>query len=66
MHSMNNIVSAAEKVGTVKRIVFTQAGAGLVDPEEGDTLGRRMGSVLNGIRSSITHASINCISTNDH
>jgi hypothetical protein len=63
---MNNIVSAAEKVGTVKRIVFTQAGAGLVDPEEGDTLGRRMGSVLNGIRSSITHASINCISTNDH
>jgi hypothetical protein len=66
MHSMNNIIAAAERVGTVKRIVFTQAGAGLVDPEEGDTLGRRMESVLDGIHSSITHTSISCNGTNNH
>ena len=49
---MKNIIAAAEKTGSVRRIVFTQAGAGLVDPEEGDTLGRRMESVLDGIPSS--------------
>jgi hypothetical protein len=49
---MNNIIAAAEKAGSVRRIVFTQAGAGLVDPEEGDTLGRRMEGVLDGIHSS--------------
>ncbi|KAF2260805.1 NAD(P)-binding protein [Lojkania enalia] len=43
---MENILSAAEKSGTVKRIVFTQAGAGLVCPDEGDTLGTEMNNVL--------------------
>jgi hypothetical protein len=46
--SMENILSAAEKSGTVRRIVFTQAGAALVNPDDGDTLGTRMDQVLNG------------------
>lgn len=45
---MENILSAAERSGTVKRIVFTQAGAGLVNPDDGDTLGTRMEEVLDG------------------
>ncbi|KAH8719285.1 3-beta hydroxysteroid dehydrogenase/isomerase family protein [Phaeosphaeriaceae sp. PMI808] len=44
--STKNILHAAEKSGTVKRIVFTQAGAGLVDSEVGDTYGNRMEQVL--------------------
>jgi hypothetical protein len=46
--SMENILSAAEKSGTVRRIVFTQAGAAFVNPDDGDTLGTRMDQVLNG------------------
>jgi hypothetical protein len=45
---MKNILSAAEKVGTVRRIVFTQAGAALVNPDDGDTLGTGMERVLDG------------------
>ncbi|KAF2641169.1 NAD(P)-binding protein [Massarina eburnea CBS 473.64] len=45
--SMENILSAAEKAGTVRRIVFTQAGAALVNPDDGDTLGTAMGRELN-------------------
>ncbi|KAF2864726.1 hypothetical protein BDV95DRAFT_613265 [Massariosphaeria phaeospora] len=44
--SMENILSAAKKSASVKRIVFTQAGAGLVSPDDGDTLGNRMERVL--------------------
>lgn len=46
LNSTAEIVSAARKSGTVKRIVFTQAGAGLVNSEEGDTLGTRMDRLL--------------------
>lgn len=42
------MIEAAEKSGTVKRIVFTQAGAGLVDSEVGDTYGNKMEKLLNG------------------
>jgi hypothetical protein len=45
---MENVVSAATKSGTVRRVVFTQAGAALVNPNEGDTLGTRMEKILNG------------------
>ncbi|CAE7188441.1 NAD-binding-10 multi-domain protein [Pyrenophora teres f. teres] len=47
IQSTKNLVMAAEKAGTIKRVVFTQAGAGLVDSEDGDTLGTRMDRVLN-------------------
>lgn len=33
----------------MKRIVFTQAGAGLVDSEVGDTYGNEMKEVLDGM-----------------
>ena len=46
MQSMKNVLSSAKSSGTVKRIVFTQAGAGLVDSEVGDTYGRGMTQVL--------------------
>jgi enoyl-CoA hydratase/carnithine racemase len=46
--SMENILSAAEKSGTVRCIVFTQAGAALVNPDDGDRLGTKMDQVLNG------------------
>lgn len=42
------MIKAAKKVGTIRRIVFTQAGAGLVDSDEGDTLGNRMDKILDG------------------
>lgn len=45
---MENILSAAKKSGTVRRVVFTQAGAALVNPEDGDTLGNKMDHVLDG------------------
>ncbi|KAJ4355838.1 uncharacterized protein N0V89_003859 [Didymosphaeria variabile] len=45
--SMHNILSAAEQSGTVKRIVFTQAGAAMVHPNDGDTLGTDMNMPLN-------------------
>lgn len=45
---MQNILSAAPKANTVKRIVFTQAGAALVDPGEGDALGIGMEGVIDG------------------
>jgi hypothetical protein len=48
MKSTRNIISAAQKSGTVKRIVFTQAGAGLIDSEVGDTYGNQMEQVLDG------------------
>ncbi|KZM23558.1 uncharacterized protein EKO05_0011230 [Ascochyta rabiei] len=47
LHSMNNVLSSAKLSGTVRRIVFTQAGAGLVDSEVGDTYGRGMTQILN-------------------
>lgn len=46
MQSMKNVLSSSKSSGTVKRIVFTQAGAGLVDSEVGDTYGRGMSQVL--------------------
>jgi hypothetical protein len=48
IRSTKGLVEAGQKSGTVKRMVFTQAGAGLVDSEDGDTLGTRMHRVLNG------------------
>lgn len=47
MQSMKNVLSSAKASGTVQRVVFTQAGAGLVDSEAGDTYGRGMTQVLN-------------------
>lgn len=44
---MENILMAAEKQRTVKRIVFTQAGAAMVHPDDGDTLGTAMDIPLN-------------------
>ncbi|KAF2677841.1 NAD(P)-binding protein [Lentithecium fluviatile CBS 122367] len=44
--SMENVLSAAEKAGTVRRIVFTQAGAALVNPNDGDTLGTAMDKII--------------------
>ncbi|ORY02577.1 3-beta hydroxysteroid dehydrogenase/isomerase family protein [Clohesyomyces aquaticus] len=44
--SMENILSAATKAGTVKRIVFTQAAAALVSVDKGDSYGTCMESVL--------------------
>ncbi|KAF2198788.1 3-beta hydroxysteroid dehydrogenase/isomerase family protein [Delitschia confertaspora ATCC 74209] len=46
VRSMENILSAAERSGTVRRIVFTQAGAGLVSTDDGE-LGIKMDKVLN-------------------
>ena len=46
MQSMKNVLASAKASGTVKRIVFTQAGAGLVDSEVGDTYGRGMTQIL--------------------
>lgn len=46
MQSMKNVIASAKSSGTVKRIVFTQAGAGLVDSEVGDTYGRAMDKIL--------------------
>lgn len=57
IQSTKYLIKAAEKAGTVKRIVFTQAGAGLVDSEDGDTLGTRMDRVLNGIHLSCSSCS---------
>jgi hypothetical protein len=51
--STKSLISAATKSETVKRIVFTQAGAGLVDAEDGDTLGNNMSRVLNGTFPSL-------------
>lgn len=44
---MDNILSAAQKSGTVKRIVFTQAGAAMVHPDDGDHLGTAMDIAFN-------------------
>ena len=46
MQSMKNVLSSAKASRTVTRVVFTQAGAGLVDSEVGDTYGRDMALVL--------------------
>lgn len=46
MRSMKNVLSSAKSSGTVRRVVFTQAGAGLVDSEVGDTYGRGMSQIL--------------------
>lgn len=46
MQSMKNVIASAKHSGTVRRIVFTQAGAGLVDSEVGDTYGRAMDQIL--------------------
>ena len=53
INSTKNLVAAGEKCKSVKRMVFTQAGAGLVDAEDGDTLGRRMDRVMKGMIESI-------------
>ena len=53
INSTKNLISAAEKSGSVRRIVFTQAGAGLVDSEDGDTLGTKMDMILNGKHISL-------------
>ncbi|PVI05009.1 NAD(P)-binding protein [Periconia macrospinosa] len=45
--STENIISAAQKSGSVRRVVITQAGAGLISPDDGDTLGTAMNKVLN-------------------
>ncbi|KAF1968447.1 3-beta hydroxysteroid dehydrogenase/isomerase family protein [Bimuria novae-zelandiae CBS 107.79] len=45
--SMENILAAAKKSGTVRRIVFTQAGAAMVHPDEGDRYGTAMDEALN-------------------
>lgn len=47
MQSMKNVIASAKRSGTIRRIVFTQAGAGLVDSEVGDTYGRAMDNILN-------------------
>ncbi|KAL1796773.1 hypothetical protein ACET3X_005313 [Alternaria dauci] len=47
INSTKGLLEAGKKSQTVRRMVFTQAGAGLVDSEDGDTLGRRMDRVLN-------------------
>ncbi|KAF3039283.1 hypothetical protein E8E11_003714 [Didymella keratinophila] len=46
MQSMKNVIASAKHSSTVERIVFTQAGAGLVDSEVGDTYGRAMDHIL--------------------
>lgn len=46
INSTKGMIEAATKSGTVRRIVFTQAGAGLVNSEDGDTLGAGMEQVL--------------------
>ncbi|KAH7346942.1 hypothetical protein BKA66DRAFT_576583 [Pyrenochaeta sp. MPI-SDFR-AT-0127] len=46
MNSMKSLLQDAEASKTIRRIVFTQAGAGLVNSEDGDTLGNRMDQVL--------------------
>lgn len=48
IRSTKNLVEAAKISRTVKRIAVTQAGAGLVDAADGDTLGRRMNRVMDG------------------
>ncbi|KAF1937042.1 3-beta hydroxysteroid dehydrogenase/isomerase family protein [Clathrospora elynae] len=47
LKSTKALISAAKKSGTIRRLVFTQAGAGLIDSEDGDTLGNRMEKVMN-------------------
>ncbi|USP77445.1 hypothetical protein yc1106_04719 [Curvularia clavata] len=47
IRSTKNLIEAAKLSGTVKRVVVTQAGAGLVDAGDGDTLGRRMDRPMN-------------------
>ena len=44
---MENILSAARQSGTVKRVVFTQAGAAMVHPDDGDNFGTAMDLPLN-------------------
>lgn len=46
--STENLIEAAKRSETVKRLVVTQAGAGLVDAGDGDTLGRSMDRVMDG------------------
>ena len=55
---MENILSAAEKSGTVRRVVFTQAGAALVNPDDGDILGTKMDEVLNGVHMASSRIEI--------
>lgn len=52
---MKNMVSAAEKSGSVRRLVFTQAGAALINPDDGDTLGTAMDKILDGTSHIILH-----------
>ncbi|KAI4679634.1 uncharacterized protein J4E84_008156 [Alternaria hordeiaustralica] len=47
IRSTRGLIEAGRKSATVKRMAFTQAGAGLVDSEDGDTLGTRTERVLN-------------------
>lgn len=57
MQSMKNVLSSARSSRTVQRIVFTQAGAGLVDSEVGDTYGRDMTRILDE-HVKVNHASL--------
>ncbi|KAI8942265.1 hypothetical protein NX059_000345 [Plenodomus lindquistii] len=47
INSTKGMIESAKKSGTVRRIVFTQAGAGLVNSEDGDSLGTKMDKVMN-------------------
>ncbi|KAL6704882.1 hypothetical protein ACN47E_007565 [Coniothyrium glycines] len=44
--STKGLIEAAQKIKSIKRIVFTQAGAGLADSEVGDTYGNLMETIL--------------------
>ncbi|KAI0571906.1 NAD-binding-10 multi-domain protein [Pyrenophora tritici-repentis] len=55
IESTKNLVKAAEKAGTIKRVVFTQAGAGLVDSEDGDTLGTCMDQQVEVSKTSLEY-----------
>lgn len=66
MNSMKNILHAAEKSGTVKRLVFTQAGAGLVNSEDGDTLGNRMERILDGKKLALSESPRHLLTSSEH
>ncbi|KAF2026915.1 NAD(P)-binding protein [Setomelanomma holmii] len=53
--STKNVIEAAENSGTVKRIVFTQAGAGLIDSEVGDTYGNGMENHVQVNQAALTY-----------
>lgn len=50
---MENVLSAAEKTRTIRRVVFTQSGAALVNTDDGDMLGIAMDKIINGTYANI-------------